>query len=240
MSNSLAFRRVPVDQQFAQQLQLTTIPSPTRGIIQHENDAFMGPGACLISDNWLPTMKGVRLRGGVTRYCDLHALDTPVPPIPDPSRQPVISAFEYKSGTQEKMFAAQQTKLFDVTGPTPVLVASERTSGNYQASIYANQGGYWLIAVNESGDPPLRFNGSTWTVLDPTTVTAWANSTHYAVGATAKDTTDNSYWTNQIDHTSAATGTFAADRAAHLTYWIAGAPDGAQYITGPAGSNVVN
>jgi hypothetical protein len=241
MSNSAAFRRVPVDQQFSQNLALTTIPAPTRGIIQHENDAFMGPGACIISDNWVPTMKGVKLRGGTIRWCDLHALDTPVPPVPSPLRKPVVSAFEYVTGNDARMYAAQETKLFDVTSSPPVLVASGRTSGNYAAAQLSNQGAYWLIAVNETGDIPLRFNGTTWTVLDPSAITAWANSHHYVVGATAKDTTDNTYWKNTVDHTSAASGTFAADRTAHPTFWTsASAPDGAGYITGPIGSNVVN
>jgi hypothetical protein len=241
MSIHQAFRRQPVPQQYAQALQLTTIPAPTRGIIQSENDAFMGPGACVVSDNWFPTMKGVKLRGGCIRWCDLHALDAPVPPVPSPLRQPVISAFEFISGSQQCMFAAQATKLFDVTATTPVLVKSGQTSGNYCAAQMANLAGYWLIAVNETGDAPLRFNGTSWVTLDPTAITAWANNFHYVVGATAKDATDNTFWKNQIDHTSAAAGTFSADRVAHANYWTsASAPDGAGYITGPIGSNVVN
>src|SRR5580765_914971 len=101
-------RRIPVPQQFEQSLRTTTFPAPTRGIVQSENESNM-------QDNWAPTMRGVKLRGGTVRYCDLHALDATVPPVPSALRQPVISAFSYVSGTAEKMFAAQPTKLFDVT-----------------------------------------------------------------------------------------------------------------------------
>src|SRR5262245_9001102 len=292
MSNSTAFRRVPVQQQFAQNLQLGTIPAPTRGIIQHENDAFMGPGACLISDNWMPTMKGTKLRGGCVRYCDLHAYpnwangtaytvgtkvtdpvdttswncavahtsaaagtfaadraahptywtSTTAVPLGDPSRKPVVSAFEFVSGQTQRMFAGQVDKLYDVTATTPTLVKSGQTSGNYSFVQMSNQGSYayWGIAVNETGDPPLRYNGTTWVTLNPTTIAAWVNNTAYAIGALAKDTTDSTYWRCLVAHTSAAAGTFSADRTAHPTYWISTASDGAAWITGPTGSPVQN
>ena len=70
------------------------------------------------------------------------------------------------SGNNQRMFAAQATKLFDVTFGGPILVKDSQTSGNYAAAQLANQGGDFLIAVNEAGDYPLRFNGSTWETLD--------------------------------------------------------------------------
>ena len=46
-------------------------------------------------------------------------------------------------------------------------------------------------------------------------------------------------WPSQ--HTSAAAGTFLADRSAHPTFWVPDtASDGNNWITGPVGSNVVN
>jgi hypothetical protein len=103
-------------------------------------------------------MKGVKLRGGCTRWCVL------------PETTPVISGFEYVSGNSQRMFAANAAKLYDVTSSTPTLVASGRTSGNYCASQMANAAGYWLLAVNETGDPVLRFNGTTWVTLLPPAV----------------------------------------------------------------------
>jgi len=216
VSAHAAFRRQPVPGQFAQQLKAITIPAPTRGIIQSENDAFMGPGSCIISDNWFPTMKGVRLRGGTVRHCDLHALDatawqnnhayaigvsafdldqstlwiattahtsaasgtfaanragaaagfwTNMSYVIDQDRKPVVSGFNYVSGLTQKMFAGQQTKLFDVTGTLPVLVKSGQTSGNYVAAQMTNLSGDYLLVCNESGDPVLRFDGTTWLTL---------------------------------------------------------------------------
>ena len=81
MSAHAAFRRQPVNPQFAQNLHSITIPAPVRGIIQSENEAFMQPGGANVQVNWVTTMKGVKLRGGCVRWCDLHALDGPPDPL---------------------------------------------------------------------------------------------------------------------------------------------------------------
>ena len=60
-------------------------------------------------------MRGVKLRGGCVRWCDLHAFDAPVPPVPSDLRKPVISAFEYVTANQQRMYAANEDKLVDVT-----------------------------------------------------------------------------------------------------------------------------
>lgn len=151
MSQHQAFRRVAVPQQAAQNARVINIPVPTRGIIQDENEGFMRPGAALVQDNWMPTMRGVRLRGGCIRHCTLDPV-------------PVVSSFEYSFGATQRMFAAQQTKIFDVTtAGAPTLAASGRTSGNYVAAqMSTSDGSNYLIAVNDAGDPVLRYDGTTW------------------------------------------------------------------------------
>jgi hypothetical protein len=172
-----AFRRVPVDQQYAQALQMVTLPAPTRGLALSENESQMLPGGALVQDNWMSTLRGVRLRGGTTLYCDLHSLDTPVPPRPDPSRQEVVSAFEYVAGQSvHKMFAGQKTKLFDVTSPTPALVKSGQASGNYCAAQFSNASGDHMIVVNDAGDAPLHYDGTTWTTFNADQITGGPNT----------------------------------------------------------------
>jgi hypothetical protein len=156
MSQHQAFRRTAVPSQVAQRLETITFPAPTRGIIQSENETFMQPGAAVICDNWKPTLRGVSLRGGCALWATL------------PETTPIISAFEYASGNVRKMFFANAANLYDVTTTTPVLVKAGQASGNYAASQFANAGGDWLIAVNDAGDYPLRYNGTTWEVLDYT------------------------------------------------------------------------
>jgi len=155
MSIHQAFRRQPVPQQFAQKHTAISIPSPTRGLTLSDNAAFMKPGGALVLDNWVPTLRGVKLRGGCIRWCVL------------PENTPIISGMEFTSGVAHRMFAANATKLYDVTnGGTPVLVKDGQTSGNYASAQLANASGDNLIVVNDGGDPVLRFNGLTWETLD--------------------------------------------------------------------------
>lgn len=55
---------------------------------------------------------------------------------------------------------------------------------------------------------------------------AWANTTAYVIGNRVTDPDSGSLWQCEVNHTSAANGTFAADRAANPSYWneITGAP----------------
>jgi hypothetical protein len=203
MSPYQAFKRVAVPPQAAQQLQVTTLPAPTRGLIQNENETFMQPGGAIVCDNWMPTMRGVSLRGGCILHSDLHALDKnqarwdiagwdralwdhdTLPP--GSTRKPVISAFEYAAGQDQKMFAANATRLVEVTeaitDAPPILVREGHASGNYVFSQLSNQGGDWGIAVNDAGDYPLRYDGTTWEILDHTLTTPPANLITGPVGS---------------------------------------------------------
>lgn len=234
MSGHAAFRRQPVPGQMAMQHQTVTLPAPIRGIIENENWAYTKPGCAVILDNWFPTQKGLKLRGGTERWLTL----------PDPV-EPVRTGFEYISGAVQRMFAATTTRLFDVTfADTPALVTGVGTQGdgNYSAAQLANTGGDWLLAVNDSGDAVRRYNGTSWAYLTTTTPTAWAVTTPYVVGNRVLDTADNTRWKCQINHTSPGTGTFAAARTAFATanpppatqQWTQErASDTASFITGP-------
>lgn len=66
-----------------------------------------------------------------------------------------------------------------------------------------------------------------WTLCDAlfkavgitSVVGAWQNNTAYTIGERVIDATDGTTWKCEVNHTSAAVGTFAADRAANPTYW---------------------
>jgi hypothetical protein len=64
-----------------------------------------------------------------------------------------------------------------------------------------------------------KIDGLLFSALSGANVAIWLHSTVYTVGANALDDTDASIWLCVVPHTSAATGTFAADRTAHPTYW---------------------
>jgi hypothetical protein len=85
--------------------------------------------------------------------------------------EPIISAFQYVSGINHRMFFANSTRVYDVTTTTPVLVKSGQLDGNYSTSQMANAAGDYLIAVNNAGDYPLRFDGIAWTTLSADEIT---------------------------------------------------------------------
>lgn len=67
-----------------------------------------------------------------------------------------------------------------------------------------------------------------WTVIDALLAAfiginnvagQWANNTSYTVGQRLVDGDDGTIWEVLVAHTSAASGTFAADRTANPTYW---------------------
>jgi hypothetical protein len=59
---------------------------------------------------------------------------------------------------------------------------------------------------------------------------AWANSTSYVANQIIRDPlASNSYWKCMVSHTSAPTGTFAADRAANPTFWLPASAPASSY-----------
>ena len=164
MSQHQAFRRVAIPAQVAIKVETITFPAPTRGLILNENESYMQPGAAVVMDNWKPTMKGAAIRGGCKLWATL------------PEATPVISAFQYASGINHQMFFANATKVYNVTTSTPVVVKSGQLDGNYSTSQLANAAGDFLIALNDAGDFPLRYDGTTWTTLSADQITGPAGT----------------------------------------------------------------
>lgn len=165
MSNRQGFRRQPVSMQAAQVLRATILPAPTRGLILNENYTFMKPGAAVVLDNWAPTTRSVKLRGGCIRHCVL------------PETTPIVSMFEYLSGNTQQIFAANSTKIYNVTtAGFPVEVASGQHSGNYAASELSNASGDHMLVVNDDGDDVLHYDGTTWTVFNAGQITGPAGT----------------------------------------------------------------
>jgi hypothetical protein len=233
------YRRFAAPGQAALQVQPKTLPAPLRGLILNENDAFMQPGAALYLDNWFPTDKAIKIRGGSATWTKLGTPGSPG--VADPL--PVLTMFNYVASTNKKLFAANNSKIYDVTAaadyaavitPMAGTPAFAFTNGNWSTVTMANAANQtYLIAVNDAGDPVLRFDGANWVWLKSSGIANWANSTHYVPGDYAKDTVDSTFWRCIFDHTSAATGGFAADRAANPNRWVSTAGDSVSWITYP-------
>jgi hypothetical protein len=161
MSVHQAFRRQPVNPQLALNHQAVTIPAPNRGIIESENQAFLQPGAATIQDNWVSTLRGVKLRGGCIRWSVL----------PEPA--PILSGFDYINANEHKMFVGNATKLYDVTGGgDPILIREGQSGGIYVASQMSNASGNHMLVANEGGNFLLHYDGTTWTTYNSGQITA--------------------------------------------------------------------
>jgi hypothetical protein len=152
------FRRIAVAGQARQQMQTQTFPAPTRGWITNENLMLATPGGAARLENWFPTQRGIRLRGGTVRRATIGT-------------GPVVSLFSYQAGSIRRLFATSATQLFDVTSvasPTvpPAATISGLTSGYFSTTHMTNANGdVFLYAVNGT-DEPRTFNGTTWQAMN--------------------------------------------------------------------------
>ena len=112
-----------------------TIPAPTRGIIQSENEAFMQPGGAhragqLGADH--ARRQAARRLHALVRRC--------------PRRRRCISAFEYVSGNVAAHVRRQRHQAVRRHAPARrSLVKGGQTSGNYSAAQMTNAGGDCMI-----------------------------------------------------------------------------------------------
>ena len=124
-----------------------------RGWVSAETLAAARPGGALRLENWFPTKTGVRLRGGNIKYATISTL-------------PVERMFNYKSGSQEKLFASDATNVFDVSSivdpdAIPTAAITGQTSGYYCTAQLGTAGGDFLSICNGT-DTPKYYDGSTW------------------------------------------------------------------------------
>lgn len=148
-----------------------SFPAPTRGWIANENLADATPGGAAVLENWFPTATGLRVREGSELYATLGG-----------GNNTVRSLFSYLNGANERLFAADDPTIYDITTvPSPdnwllvddqgdMLVTDEGdtigafvstaglevleglTSGNWVVVQFATAGGVFLVGVNGQDD----------------------------------------------------------------------------------------
>jgi hypothetical protein len=144
-------------------------PAPVAGWVSNralsDPRSIEGPGAAVL-DNFFPKATGVSLRRGKARYATLVEED-----------KPVLSLFTYRNGPNEKLFAANENKIYDISNvmfPRPVEIANEQddtigdglgntfgwastegldvgsgyTGGDWSVVQFATTGGIYLVGVN--------------------------------------------------------------------------------------------
>jgi hypothetical protein len=77
--------------------------------------------------------------------------------------------------------------------------------------------GPWHDLVNADFD---KIDSLIYGALSNANVGVWQNNTAYIVGISVLDSAAGTTWMCSVANTSAVSGTFAAERAAHPTYWV--------------------
>jgi hypothetical protein len=129
-----------------------TFLAPIKGWIQSESLAANLPGGASVLENFFPTTRGIRPRGGSLR----HATIT----------DGVVSLMAWRSGTVERLFASDNDSIYNVTAPAsptvqPSADVTGLTSGFFSSTMFSTTGGDFLIAVNGT-DAHRNYNGTVW------------------------------------------------------------------------------
>lgn len=131
-----------------------TWPSPTLGWVVNENLAAQSVGSAIVLDNWFPTETSIRLRGGRQQVATVGSA-------------PITRLFSYSgvSSSDDALFAATATDVFDVSAFNPTTAPAADVSGLNGGAFSAQQittpGGSFIVCTN-GADQDRAYNGSTW------------------------------------------------------------------------------
>jgi hypothetical protein len=131
----------------------TVFPAPIGGWVSNTSIAKESPLSAEICENMIPTERGVRVKGGSRKFGTVGQLA-------------VEDFMVYKSGTNEKLFAASNGGVYDVTSPAGPLapIAPEftgQTSNEYSSINFSTATGEFLIGVNGT-DLHRVYDGTAW------------------------------------------------------------------------------
>lgn len=126
-----------------------SFPAPIAGMIENEPASVKGPLSAEYIENFLPTVRGLRVRGGTREHADVGAA--------------IKSMFTYEAGTTAEMFAATASAIFDVTTSVTedAPLASDLSNGNWSFQQFGTSGGTFLVGVNGE-DIGLIYDGTSF------------------------------------------------------------------------------
>jgi len=167
-----AVARQAVPPHVRQKAQSKGFPAPNKGWVTSENVAMSSPATAQLLENWTPTLRGIKLRGGSPRFAT----------IDNSNAEPVRSMMPYIGGTTRELFAADVDSIYDITTPAdkdvaPTADVTGQTSGYYSSVNFSTSGGNYMYCVNGDNYPQL-YDGSTW--LQVTDVSAGTSITGLA------------------------------------------------------------
>ena len=153
-----------------------TFPAPVRGWVTNTNLSAPIDQAALVLDNWFPSQTGIKVRGGCAKYATLPSA--------------VTAMWIYESGSVEKLFAATETAIYNITtiaypalfsavssrsgalvlsrsgaqivaNTAPVADVSGLNGGDWTFVQFETSGGDFLVGVNGT-DTPREYDGASW------------------------------------------------------------------------------
>jgi hypothetical protein len=130
-------------------------PAPTRGWIANNNLAEPEHNGAFVLDNFFPETETVRMFGGKLKYATIGD-----------GEDDVVSLFSYKTGGNEKFFAATATAIYEISsvadpGVSPAAIVSAQTSGDWAGAQIQTAGGTFLRLVN-AADRSQLYDGTTF------------------------------------------------------------------------------
>lgn len=140
-------------------------PAPTGGLMANGNLAAAQPGYAYVLENYFCTAMGAVVRRGCQKKMVL-----------DGGASPTRTIFSYMSGNIRKLFAVNDTNIYDVTASTPSAIASS-TSGKWIfIQFQASDGSTYLRGVN-GADAALVFDGTAFSTAPALTFPAGVSLT---------------------------------------------------------------
>ncbi len=128
------------------------IPAPTDGWDAISPLAEMDPKRAPILINWVPRPGYVELRAGYNQYNSTQGT------------APVESLLVYRSGGAEKMFAASDSHIYDIsTNSTAASVLTGLSSARWQYVNFTPANGTTVIQLVNGTDTLRQFDGTNWT-----------------------------------------------------------------------------
>lgn len=163
-----------------------SVPAPIEGWDAQSPIAVMSPKRAVRLINWFPQPDWVEVRRGHIRHVDTG------------TGAPVESLMSYQGLVSDKMFAASDGSIFDVTSSstsTPTASVTGLANDRFQYINFAATGGNFLYAVN-GANIPQYYDGSVWATA---TITGISSTTIIGV-----NNHKNRLWFTMVGSSSAA------------------------------------
>lgn len=136
--------------------------APIRGLYLDQSPARPADGTAEVLENWIPTDRGARVRGGLQASATTGG-------------DAVTSLFAYNHPSNSALFAATATDVYDMSAldpdTPPAADLSSRGAGYYSTAQIGTVGGQYLVICN-GADAVQHYDGSSWAAPSITGVTS--------------------------------------------------------------------